>query len=160
MMLLKLFHLLFKKLSFLLIELGNLSLYKITAIKCKSFLKRVYNSQRLRICFQNAIRLLLDCFVEFLYNLFDFTFNIDYLLVLLSLIENTIFIYCFLNLVFTENEHFFNLQDNLISTIIAHHNGKQMGAFWICNSIASMLNCFCIDSFNFFQFPILFLLFF
>ena len=160
LLLFKFFHLFFKKLSFLLIELGNLFLCKHTAIKCKSFLKRIYNFYRLRICFQNAIRLLFYCLLKFLYNLFNFTFNIDHILVFFSWAEIIIFINCFLNLFFTKTEHFLNLQDNLISTIITHYNGKQMWVFWIYNSIASMINWFFINSSNFFQFLIHFIGFF
>ena len=159
LLLFKLFHLFFKKLSFLLIEFGNLFLCKHTAINCKSFLKRVYNLQRHRICFQNTIRLLFNCLVEFLYHLFDFTFNIDHLLVWFSLRGIIKFVTCFWNLFFTKNEHFMNLQDYLISTIITHHNGKQMGVFLICNSIASMIKWFFINSYNFFQFHFPFLFF-
>ncbi len=156
LLLFNLFQLFFKKLSFLL---GNLLLCKHTAINGKSFLKRVYNFQRLRICFQNTIRLLLNCLVEFLYNLFDFTFNIEHLLVWFSLTGIIKFVNCFLNLFVTKIEHFLNLKDYLISTIITHHNGKQMGVFIICNSIASMIKWFFINTYNFFQFFFPFLLF-
>jgi len=156
----KFLQLFFKNFRFLLIKLCNLFLSKHATIECKFFLKWVYYFQWLRICFQYAIWLLFDSMFKFFYYFFDFIPNIIQFLILFPRTEILIIFDSFLNLIFTKTKHFLNLSYNLISTIITHHNRKQMWIFWINNIKVSMINCLSIYSINFFQFLFHFIGFF
>jgi hypothetical protein len=58
---------------------------------------------------------------------------------------------CLFSLIFTEIKHFLDLQDDLISAIIAHYNWKHMSLPFIKKIVAAMINCLLVNSLNFFH---------